>query len=231
MAEPEIRYLAAGLCVLAFLAAQTFQQFAYGSRIPAPKGPADELQNYLLPVDRLRALLVGGTILLLLVPYAAVTLRYFEAAPVASLLGLIFGAGFVGLETVHRGIDYFVVGQKWARQHRDASEAERAAILRRYSLWGEVTHGWYFPLLLAHLLASCCYLAVTETDIAKVTWHALAPVAFALNALRLTGRLAGTYGGVARLEALSGKLYYPAVLVINALLAAWFFCLALRLGP
>jgi hypothetical protein len=226
MSMTEANYLIAGICVLAFLAAQAYQHLAYASWIPAPTGPDDELRNYLLPVDRVRALLVGGTILALLVPYAVLAIRYSGAAPVVSVLGLVFGAGFVGLEVTQRSIDFFVVGEKWARQMGSASDLERLSILRRFALWNELTRGWYFPLLLTHLLASVCFLAATWTELGKGGWFYFAPVAFALNALRLAGRIAGTYAGVAWLEPLNRRLYFPAVLVINLLLTAWFFYLA-----
>src|SRR5579883_3325655 len=215
MSMTEAHYLLAGVCVLAFVAAQTYQHLAYRFWIPTPKSPDDELRNYLLPVDRRRALLVGGTILAMLVPYAVLAIRCFGAAPVAAVLGLVFGAGFVGLEIAQRGIDYFVVGEKWARQMGSASGAERESILRRFALWNEVTRGWYFPLLLTHLLASCCFLAATLAERGKDGWLYFAPVAFALNGLRLLGRITGTYAGVAWLEPLNGRLYFPAVLVIN----------------
>lgn len=227
MAE-DLRYLAAGLCTVAFLAAQAFQQVAYGYLLPAPRMPEDELGNHLRPVDRARALLVGGTILLLLVPYVTVSLRYGEVAPAVSLLGLVFGAAFVGFETAHRSLDYFLVGGKWAVRYFQASELEREQIQARYSLWGDISHAWYFPLLLAHFLASCCFLVVTASEAGKGAWYALAPVAFGLNALRLIGRLVGIFTGQKWLEALNGRLYFPAVLVINSLLALWFFYLA---GP
>jgi hypothetical protein len=226
MSEQEARYAAAGVCVVAFLAAQTFQHLAYWLWIPAIKHPQDELRSYLLRVDRVRALLVGGTILLLLVPYVVVSLRYFETAPVASVLGLIFGAGFVACEIAHRGVEFVLVGTNWARRYVRAAEAEREPILRRYAVWNELTQAWYFPLLLAHLLASCSFLAATWTDLGKGVWHALAPAAFALNSLRLVGRMTGMFAEMSWLNALNNRLYFPSVLVINTLLATWFFYLA-----
>jgi hypothetical protein len=223
MSQQEARYAAAGVCVVAFLAAQTFQHLAYWLWIPAIKNPQDELRSYLLRVDRVRALLVGGTILLLLVPYVVITLRYLEAAPVASVLGLIFGTGFVACEIAHRGVEFILVDMNWARRYARAAPAEQESILRRFAVWNELTQAWYFPLLLAHLLASCSFLAATWTDADKGVWHGLAPAAFALNALRLLGRLAGMFAGVSWLNTLNGRLYFPSVLVINTLLALWFF--------
>jgi hypothetical protein len=226
----EIRYLAAGLCVLAFLASQIFQEIAYRFLIPSAQKPEEELTNYLRPADRVRAALVGGTIPLLVVPYATIALHYFAAAPMASVLGLVFGLAFVGCEVAHRSIDFFLVGERWASRLSQASETERATILNRFALWGDIGRAWYFPLLLAHFLASCFFLAAMSTNGEGSGWHRLGPAAFALNALRLIGRLASMFAGQKWLDGLNNRLYFPAVLVINALLAVWFFLLAKHAG-
>jgi hypothetical protein len=114
-------YFVAGVCVLAFILAQTFQELAYRLWIPASHGSADDLQSYLLTVDQARAAMVGGTILLLVVPYVVIAFRYIETSPVTAVLGLIFGVAFVGFEITQRSIDFFVIGHQWARQFQNAS--------------------------------------------------------------------------------------------------------------
>jgi hypothetical protein len=222
----ELRYQVAGLCVLAFLAAQVFQEVAYRFLIPAAQKPEEELANYLRPADRLRAILVGGSILLLVVPYITIALRYRAQAPVASVLGLVFGLAFVGCEIAHRSLEFFLVGDRWASRLSQASDSERATILDRFAAWGDISRAWYFPLLLAHFLASCCFLAAMSAEGESLRWQALGPAAFALNAIRLVGRLASMFAGQKWLDALNHRLYFPAVVVINALLASWFFALA-----
>jgi hypothetical protein len=216
----------AGICVLCFLAAQTFQELAYRFWMPESRNQADDLNAYLLPVDQIRALLVGGSILLLIVPFVVIALRYRRVAPLLSTLGLVFSSAFVGLETVHRSIDFFVVGKQWAHQFQSATGVERDLILQRFSMWNQVVQGWYFPLLLSYLLASLCFALATATDRSRGVWYWLAPVAFSLNALRLLGRMLSSFGGQRWLDGLNGKLYFPAVLLTNALLVAWFFHLA-----
>jgi hypothetical protein len=216
-------YFVAGVCVLAFILAQTFQELAYRFWLPASHGPVDDLHAYLLPLDQARAAMVDGTILLLIVPYLVIALRYFGTSPVTAALGLIFGGAFVGFEITQRSIDFFVIGHKWAQQFQNASGIEREIILSRFALWNEMVVGWTFPLRLSGFLASCCFLAATLTESGKGPWHMLAPVAFALNALRLLGRLLSTFAGQAWLDGLNGRFYFPAVLVINSLLALWFF--------
>jgi hypothetical protein len=222
----EMRYQIAGVCVLAFLASQVFQEVAYRFLIPAAQKPEEQLANYRLSVDRMRASLVGGGILLLVFPYVTIALRYSAQAPVASVLGLAFGLGFVGCEIVHRSLDFFLVGDKWANRLSQASDSERATILERFALWGDISRAWYFPLLLAHFLSSCCFLTAMSANDERAGWQTLGPAAFALNAIRLVGRLASMFAGQKWLDGLNNRLYFPAVLVINALLASWFFALA-----
>lgn len=219
------RYVLAGLCVLSFIVAQTFQAFAYWFWIPTSHGPQDDLLIYLLHVDQIRALLVMGSILLLIVPYAVIALRYFKIAPLASVLGLIFGAAFIGFEISARSVDFFVVGQHRAHQLATAAtSADRATILRQFAMWNDMMLGWTFPLRLAAFLASCTFAAATWNE--SGGWSRLAQVSFVLNALRLLGRLLSTFAGQRWLDPLNNTLYYPAVFVINGMLTLWFFYLA-----
>ena len=220
------RLRVAGLCVLAFVLAQAFQELAYDFWIPAAQSPREQLLNYLLPIDQARALLIFGSILLLLVPFAVIALRYVKTAPVVSILGLWFGAAFVGLEIVHRSVDFFVIGMKWVPQFQQAAPAEQDVILHRYAMWNEMIQGWFFPLMLSYLLASCCFAFVTAKE--RQGWYWLAPIAYSLNALRLLGRMLSTFAGQAWLSDLNDKLYFPVVFVINVLLVLWFYSLARR---
>jgi hypothetical protein len=135
-------------CLFFFLAAQTFQSIALAYWIPAAQTAQENLATYLLPVDQARAALVGVTILLLIVPYLVIALRYFGRDPVFSLLGFVFGVGFIGAECAQRSIDFFLVGARWARELNDSSGITREILLRRFDLWNDITAAWYFPLLL-----------------------------------------------------------------------------------
>jgi hypothetical protein len=168
-----IRYLVAGLCVVCFILAQAFQELAYRLSIPTTSTLEDQLQAYLLPIDQARALAVAATILLLLVPYVVIAMRYIEVAPLASVRGLIFGAAFVGCEISYRSVEFLLVGMKWAREFQNASGIEREVILQRFTIWSDLVRGWYFPLLLAYMLGSCCFLAATWHDLTKGAWYRL----------------------------------------------------------
>jgi hypothetical protein len=221
------RYLVAGICIGLFLAAQTFQELAYRFWIPESHSPQDELLTYLLPMDRVRATLIMSTIVVLIVPFVVIALRYFKAAPVISTLGLVFGAAFIGFEISHRSVDLFVVGTKWARQFaQTGAGVEREAILQRFALWNEIAQGWYFPLMLSYLLCSCSFALATWKDRTRGGWYLLAPIAYALNALRLLGRILSNYAGQSWLDGLNGSLYFPVVFTVNTLLLIWFFLLA-----
>jgi len=219
-------YVAGGLCIAAFIAAQSFQELAYRFWIPAGRTPQDEMV-YLLPIDQARALAIMGTIVLLIVPFTVIALRYRDTAPLASTLGLIFGVAFVGFETIHRSMDFFVVGRAWAHQFAQAASGpEREAILVRYAHWNEMLKGWFFPQLLSYLLASCAFAVATWHDVRRAGWYYLAPIAYSLNALRLLGRVLSNYAGVSWLHGLNENLYFPTVFTINVMLVIWFFCLA-----
>jgi hypothetical protein len=83
-----------------------------------------------------------------------------------------------------------------------------------------------FPWTESGLIASCSFALATWRDRNRGTLYYLAPLAFALTALRLAGRLLGMFGGQTWLDSLSYKIYFPAVFVANALLMIWFFGLA-----
>ena len=220
------RYRLAAFCLFLFLAAQSFQDIAYRFWIPVTHGPADELLNYLLPVDKVRALLIMGTIVALIVPFTVIALRYRNRAPLASAMGLLFGVAFIGFELSYRSVDFFVIGQQWALQFASTSGASPAIILHRFALWNGIVRGWYFPLMLSYLLASCAFAAATWTDRHRGVWYWLAPVAYVLNALRLLGRILSTFAGQHWLDGLNDQLYFPAVFVINTLILIWFLVLA-----
>jgi hypothetical protein len=194
MRQEQRRYQFAGFCILFFIAAQAFQELALRFWIPAAHGPEQELLNHLLPVDRARALLILASILLLVVPYITIAMRYWRAASIAAASGLVAGIAFVGFEFTARSVDFFVVGQSWASAYRvSGSSLQKAMIVHRYVLWSDMVRGIYFELMLSSLLASCAFFYATLQD--QDRWSRIASLAFALNALRLLGRMGSTFAG------------------------------------
>lgn len=218
-------YRLAALCVLLFVAAQVFQEVALLLWIPAAQGPEPQLLAYLSTIDRVRAVSILYSIVLLLVAYAVIAVRYWSRLPVVAMLGFSGMLGFVGFELLHRSIDYFVVGRDWAVMLQATTDTEaRDDILRRYALWSGFARGLYFPLMLSYFASSIAFCYATMGD--KGTWARIALFAFALNALRLLARMASTYGGVTWLDPINDTLYFPFVFVINGLIAAWLLHLA-----
>ena len=225
------RYFAAAICITLFIGAQSFQELAYRFWIPPSQSAKDDLLAHLLIIDRVRAIVVLGTIVLLIVPFVAIALRYFKAAPVSSVLGLLASTSFIGFEVLHRSID-FIVGAKWANQFAErASAAEQEEILGRFGVWTDVGRGLYFPLLLSFLFASCLFALVTWNDTRLGRWYYLGPIAYGLNALRLLGRLLSTYAGAVWLNGFNDKFYFPSIIIINVLLATWFSVLGRDAKP
>lgn len=223
--QEQRRYRLAGFCVLFFIVAQMFQEIASRLWIPDAPGPEQALQIYLLPVDRVRALLILASILTLVIPYITIAMRHWRTTPIAAATGLIACIAFVGFEFATRSLDLFVVGQSWAIAfHSSTSAAEKATIVHRYVLWSEMVRGIYFPLMLSFLVGSAAFAYAIWQD--EDRWSRLASLAFALNALRLLGRIASTFAGQRWLDPLNNTAYFPIVFVINCMLAAWFFHLA-----
>jgi hypothetical protein len=154
---------------------------------------AGDLLIYLLPIDRIRAILILSTLIVLIVPFVVIALRYFKAAPLTSIMGVVFGAAFIGFEISHRSIDFFFVGGRWAPQFANAASAvDRDLVVQRFASWNDIAHAWFFPLMLSFLLASCCFAVATWSDRNRGGWYYLAPIAFAINALRLLARILST---------------------------------------
>ncbi len=216
------RYLSAAGVLICFLAAQAFQSLASAYWLPSAHSPQQALALYLLPINKLRAVLVGATILGLVFPYLVIALRYIRVDPISSLLGFVFEVGFVGAEIAQRSVDFLLVGDRWARAFQGGSAVLQQMLLQRFDVWNELTAAWYFPLLLAHLIASCFFLRATWTEWGRGGWFRLAPCAIFLNALRLLGRIFSLFAGQTWLDAFNNSLYFPLIFSINILLIAWF---------
>lgn len=220
-------YRVAAFCVLFFVVAQVFQEIASRFWIPEPKNPDQELLVYLLVVDRIRSLAIFFSIVLLVPAYAVVAIRYLPRAPLVAIVGFIGVLGFVGFELLHRSIDYFVVGRQWATAlEASGGVGSNADVVERYVQWSNFARGLYFPLMLSYFASSVAFCYATLLDEGR--WARIAAFAFALNALRLLARMASTYGGLTSIDAINNTAYFPFVFVINSLLAAWLFHLALR---
>jgi hypothetical protein len=200
-----LRLAAAGSA--AFVVAQLIQR-ALG--LWGPRA-ADEILQRLLPTDQLRLALVGGTIGLLPVAYAAVYLQTRRAAPGAALLGLIAGCGFVGFELAYRSIDLLVVSRSWA-----PAAAAGTLPAARFALWDELVQAWYLPLLLLHAGSSAGFAVATAARGDR--WLSFA---LAANAVRAVLRSLQMNAGLTVLAPLNAALYLPVTLACYGGLALW----------
>lgn len=212
----------AATCVCLFLATQLFQGLCLLVLLPETDSAAEALTQRGQVLDHWRAILVLVGLLLLAVPYAVIALDRIRTAPVAASLGFTFGALFVAIELLYRGVELVRIHGGLAPELSAATAARRETILGEYAAWNELVAALYFPLLLAGLIASVCFALATWRGVAR--WHRLGSLAFSLNALRLVARLLGAYGGVSWLAPFNTlPTYLVGVVAINALLAAWLF--------
>jgi hypothetical protein len=213
-------YLLATACLALYLGAQILQLVLRVWILPAPGSAHEEMLARLGPAETLRA-----TVLLLshfcLVPvYVAVALRRWGHAPGAAACGVVFGAAFVLFEVSYRTVDLFLVSHGWAAAYTTADAGARTLLLERTALWEQAVGAWYFALLAAHLLASIGFL-VAAARRERGAWDLLLQLAFALNALRLIGRILASWPGMAWLKPLSGSFYFPPMASFLLLLIVW----------
>jgi hypothetical protein len=199
----------AAACTAAFVAAQLVQR---GLRIWGPRA-TDEILERLLPTDQVRLALVGGTLGLLLVTYAATYLRTRAAAPAAALLGLVGGCGFVGFELAYRSIDLVVVSRSWAVAY---AAGELSA--ERFRIWDEMVRALYLPLLLLHAGSSAAFAAAVMRARAQDRWLVLA---LGANAVRAVLRSLQMHAGLDALGPLNTAIYLPVTVACYGGLAVW----------
>lgn len=214
-------YLATtGVCI--FLAAQAFQALCIIFWLPEESmTAASDFAIRLGGLDRIRALAVLLGIVALAMTYGVIALDRFAQAPLTSLLGFAFGLLFIAFEVLHRGLDFVMVSQQWAGEFASAADpAVRDALAQRHELWESFTAALYFPLLLSGMVASTCFAIATWSSGRGWLW--LASTGFALNALRILGRLLGSYTDIAWLGFMdSFILYLLLVFLANGMVAAW----------
>jgi len=217
-----------------YVAAQIFQRWVFVAALPEAPDLAAEMARRLLPVERARQAAVLLSLALAPVAYAALATARFRVAPGASFAGLVFGALFSGFETAYRSIELFA-GGRWAEAWLAGGDAlERAALAGRFTIFEEAVTALYFPLLLAHGIASAAFAAALRGACRPLD-RALA-LALAANSVRALLRMLQTHAGIAALGEANRALYLPVTLATYGLLAAWlaraaFAELAARRAP
>lgn len=146
----------AATCVCLFLATQLFQGLCLLVLLPGTESPAEALAQRGQILDHWRAILVLVGLLLLAAPYAVIALDRIRVAPVSATLGFAFGALYLAIELVYRGVELVQVHWGLAPELLATGATRREAILGEYAAWNELVAALYFPLLLAGLIASVC---------------------------------------------------------------------------
>ena len=220
MEHPTRLHIAAVICLGLYLAAQILQLILVRGFLPQPQGAEQEMLARLAPGETLRAVVMLLSHFCLVPVYVALAMRRWRIAPGAAACGALFGMTFVLFELSYRTLDLFLVSHGWAAAYATADAAARAALIERTALWEQAVGAWYFGLLAAHLLASLCFLAAFRRR-EPGAWDLLAQLAFAINALRLTGRMLGGWAGIDWLAPLSGRFYFPPMATFLVLLTVW----------
>jgi hypothetical protein len=197
------------------------QEAAFRHGINDAAAGEQRILQRLLPLDQFRLTVILLSFFPILVAFAAVALRRIRSSPAASVLGFTFSFLFVTAEVSTRSIDLFLVGKKWAMEYHSAtSPAIQQLVAGRIQLWEESVGAFYFVLLAGHLLASTGFaIATWDED----RWNRIVAIAFILNALRLTSRVAEGYLGQRWLDPVNDAVYFPAVALIFGTLTAWLW--------
>lgn len=220
-AASERRLLQAGAASAAFFVAAQVYQLVVNRLVlgPASGLEAEVAQLVSLPAQW-RQLLILASLFALPLAFGAVAWTRRRDAPIAAAFGFVFGLLFVVAEVLYRGVELTLVTRRWGAALLAAPPAERALLATKIETWNELVGGWYFSLLAAHLLASVCFVVAARP--ARDGWDRALLLAFALNAVRLAVRIAG-FGGLSAAAAVSGAIYFPAVLASFVTLALWLF--------
>lgn len=219
-AEAEARTLqtAGAFGLMFFLLVQTFQE-AVRRALPTPADPAAALLDALHPTQRARGALLLLSFFGLFVSFLAIGLSRARQRPALVALALSFLGLFCAVEILYRSVDFFAVEGAWLRRYAATNDPALRAMLRsRVEGVGDVIRALYAPLAISHMLGSAL-LAGAFVPAAGVDRWLVAGLAF--NTLRLVGRFASSYLGVHWLDALSGELYFPAILASFGPALAW----------
>lgn len=215
-------YRFAAVCGALYVVAQGVQQIAFHLGINDSATGEQAILQRLMPLDQFRLTAILLSFFAIMVVFGAVAIRRARVRPASSLLGFAFGFLFVIGEIINRSIDLFVISRRWAVEYQAAvSLAARQSLAERIQVWDESFGGFYFVLRMGLMLGSICYAAATWDT--RNRWNQIVAIAFAVNAVRLAGRLAEGYMGQAWLSPVNDAVYFPATLLIYGTVATWLW--------
>jgi hypothetical protein len=143
-------------------------------------------------------------------------LKYNFALTIYAFLGLFM---FCFLEITIRSIELFYTQLILPSSYLQATNLnEKKVLLDNYSAFQSVQYALYFPLMLTQAIGSII-LSIIFSNRQKV--NLLLKTAFALNAIRLAGRLIGMFLHINWFDSFSGSLYLPSIIIIYGLITVW----------
>ncbi len=201
-----------------FLLVQVFQEVVRRA-LPTPLDEGAAMLAALHPMQRARGALLLLSFFALYVTFLAIGLAREGRRPALVALALSFLGLFCAVEIVYRSVDFFAVEGAWLRRYAAATDPALRALLRaRVEAFNDVVRALYAPLLLSQLLGAALLAGAFLPARGIDRWLV---AGLSINALRLVGRFSSTFLGQGWLEALSGSLYFPAILLSYAPVLVW----------
>jgi hypothetical protein len=212
------RGIAATFCI-AYVLIQVFQRFVFMS-IPQPKNIAEELILGSMPIHIWRSTLLLLSFFALIYVYAVIVFHEFRKSVLLFTIAFIGLLIFCFLEIGIRSVELFYIQLQLPQEYISAeNELVKNSILDKYVAFQSVQSALYFPLLFSQAISS---VIVAWLFSSKPKLNYLIKIAFAVNAIRLAGRLGGMFLHVKWLNSFSSTLYLPLVILIFGLLIIWF---------
>lgn len=208
------------LCLAAYLAAQTFQEYVFFALSRAGSDAA-AWRVTLDPLNRARAFVLLLSFLPLMVAFMVICAQKLRTAPRRAAVACVFLLLFCVFEIAYRSMEYFVIDGLWTRELLESTDPlVHSTMQERLDVFGDIVRGVYFPLMLTQLTGSLFLFAATFP---AARADVLLRLAMSINALRLVDRLSSTYGGITWLSAFNDRLYFPCVLIVFSALFAYLW--------
>jgi hypothetical protein len=210
-----INYKLLAIILSFYLIAQTFQ---FVVRL-GPLSPASSLADGIVlaqhPLNHLRMLLILASMFLMIPGFILLAFHFYKTNLFISAVALVFFILFCSFEITYRSVEYFQVVTVWGKEYVQASVSEKPGLFNKISLFYEIVHAVYFPLLFSLMTGSLCLLFVSIKNRA----NRLVAFAMGLMAIQQISRLLG-YTPFNYLSFLN-EYYYPVVLVTFLILIFW----------
>jgi hypothetical protein len=213
----KLRIIAAGFAII-YILVQGFQEYVFGI-IPVPNNSTEELLQGSMLLHIWRSTLLLLSFFLLIYVFLIICLQNFKKNAILSLAAFIGFMIFCFLEIGIRSIELFYTQLQMPTLYLQLKEeALKNSIIDKYMVFQSVQTALYFPLMLSQGIAS---LIMTISFSIKQKINILIKIAFAINTIRLAGRLLAITFHINWFDSFSGALYFPFVVIIFGLISVW----------